>query len=121
MNSRVLIAVPYACVRVPLGVVDTTLARWLPGGSGVRTGFDCALGALDVWAGHLLQDQRIISHGAARVGAAAHLPGPPTDVPGGRTRRRRSAPPKTYATTRAWTRSDDERLARVQQTVAQAT
>jgi hypothetical protein len=103
MNRRILIALPYACARVPLGIVDTTVARRLRADSTVRVGFDCALGALDVCAGHLLRDRQISGQGFQRVGdVAVQVRSGITVV--GRPGPQRAVGNKTHAATRTWTR-----------------
>lgn len=105
MKARLLVVVPYACARVPLGILESTLVRRLPVASAVRIGFDCALGALDMWTGQILQDPRISFHGYQRVGNAVHQLSPELRVAAPRTARR-PAPPRGYASTRAWTAAD---------------
>lgn len=109
MNSRMLVAIPYACTRVPLGLLDGAVLRRLSAQSGVRVAFECALGAFDVWAGQVLHDQRISLRGCQRVGSAARRadPGVVTTHPG--PSRHRPIAPKGYATTRPFHLPDARR------------
>jgi hypothetical protein len=99
VKGRILAVLPYACARVPLGVVDITLVRRLPADSGMRAGFDCALGAFDVWAGQMLRNPRIFEHGCERVETVGHQAG--LRVNGVGPKARSTAPRKVYAVTRA--------------------
>lgn len=66
-SARNLVAVPFALARVPLAVIDRQLTKCLPAGSRRLAAFDTGLGSLDLWAGHLLRDDVIASHGYARL------------------------------------------------------
>ena len=100
MKTRLLV-VPYACARMPIGILDSTLIRRLPVDSGMRIAFDCALGAFDMCAGQILHDPRISFHGYQRLGDAVFQGNPVVSATTSRPARS-AARPKAYAFTRSW-------------------
>jgi hypothetical protein len=99
MNTRLLV-VPYACARMPIGILDNTLIRRLPVDSGMRVAFDCALGAFDMCAGQILHDPRLSFHGYQRLGNAVFQSNPEVRAAGPRPAPS-PAPRKAYASTRS--------------------
>jgi hypothetical protein len=82
VRLRDTLAVPFACIRVPLLAFDAHLVQRLDRRTGVRIVFDCALGTVDILAGHLLAEDSITQYGMGRVRTALHpqpsgITGPP--------------------------------------------
>lgn len=65
-----LLAVPFACVRLPVAVLDNHLVRrWSKYARG-RIMFDYAVGVADGWAGNILQEDHICATGHKRCAGA---------------------------------------------------
>lgn len=62
-----LIALPYELARLPLTVVDKTLAGRMDETSAPRVTFDRAIGSADKLAGALLSNRRLSQRGATRL------------------------------------------------------
>lgn len=62
-----LIKIPYELARLPLVIVDSTLADKLPQTSGPRVTLDRAIGSADKLAGSLLGNRDIARRGADRL------------------------------------------------------
>lgn len=62
-----LVAIPYEIARLPLTVVDSTLADRLPETSAPRVTFDRALGSADRIAGRLTGNRSLARRGAERL------------------------------------------------------
>lgn len=70
MHTRTLLLVPYQLIRQPLALVDSQIARRLPGESRPRLMFDSALGSFDQLAGRLLDSTALVQQGVDRVDRA---------------------------------------------------
>lgn len=73
MNPRNILLAPYHVTRVPLSVLDATVAPRLPEDSAPRIFIDKAIGSFDQTAGRLLSNEAITQQGTDRLERAAKL------------------------------------------------
>jgi hypothetical protein len=64
---RTLIAAPYELARLPLVIIDKSLASRLPEASGARLTLNRAIGSADKVAGALIGDREIAKRGTDRI------------------------------------------------------